>query len=420
MAEAHRREWGFVLAATVRRTRDLDLAEECVQEAYAQALARWPVDGVPDRPAAWLTTVARRRAVDQQRRDATLRGFLPLLVEDKAVDEQSLVDQDAGAEFADDRLRLIFTCCHPALALESQVALTLRLLCGLTTREVARAFLVGETTMGARLTRAKRKISAARIPYRVPSTEQLPARIEAVLSVVHLLFTTGHAAPEGSDLVRSDLTARALDLARLLHVLLPDDADVAGLLALILVTDARRATRTTSDGRLLPLAEQDRSRWDGGAINEGVALVRQAISGGHPGRYALQAAIAAVHAEAPTYGETDWSEIVGLYDVLLRIWPSPVVALNRAVALGMASGPADGLAALDQLNGEPLLARYGYFPAARAHFLFELGRGAQAAAAYEQAIDLTENAVQRAFLIRRRQEVLDTPTARKSFFSIDE
>jgi RNA polymerase sigma factor (sigma-70 family) len=384
----------------VRVTRDLDLAEECVQDAYAAALTHWAGDGVPKRPGAWLSTVARRRALDLLRREATLRRFLPLLVEDESTEHAAIEPQ-----FPDDRLRLICTCCHPALAVEAQVALTLRLLCGLTTGEVARAFLVSEATMAARITRAKKKIAAARIPYRVPSPAQLPERIDAVLGVVHLLFTTGHAAPAGADLVRVELTERALDLARMLHLLLPDDADVMGLLALILVTDARRSSRLGPDGRFVPLADQDRSQWDGASIAEGIALVRRAISVRPPGRYALQAAIAAVHAEAPSYDDTDWPEIVGLYDVLLRIWPSPIVALNRGVAVGLATGAGAGLAALDALAGEPQLAGYGYFPAARAYFLRLLGRIDEARLAYQEALLLTNNAVERSFLAERLDQL---------------
>jgi len=391
-----------VLAATVRVTRDLDLAEECVQDAYARALTDWAERGVPAKPGGWLTTVARRRALDLLRREATLRRALPLLVEDEAVTETG---SDSPDDLPDDRLRLICTCCHPALAVEAQVALTLRLLCGLTTAEVARAFLVSEPTMAARITRAKKKIATARIPYRVPSTEDLPARIDAVLTVVHLLFTTGHTAPAGAELVRRDLVERALDLARLLHALLPADPDVAGLLALILLTDARRDTRVAADGRLLLLAEQDRTRWDRAEIAEGLALVRQAVTGRPPGRYALQAAIAAVHAGAPSYQATDWSEVVRLYDRLAQLWPSPVVAFNRAVAVGLARGPSAGLAALDVLGAEPQLAGYGYLPAARAHFLQELGRHAEARSAYEEAILLTENAVERAFLAGRLERL---------------
>jgi RNA polymerase sigma-70 factor (ECF subfamily) len=387
-----------VLAATVRVTRDLDLAEECVQDAYARALTSWATDGLPARPGAWLTTVARRRALDLLRRETVLRRSLPLLVEDDVEEPPDMVDVD---DIPDDRLRLICTCCHPALATEAQVALTLRLLCGLTTAEVARAFLVSEPTMAARLTRAKKKIANARIPYRVPPAAELPERIDAVLTVVHLLFTTGHAAPAGADLVRRDLVERARDLARMLRGLLPDSADVAGLLALILLTDARRATRVGADGRLVLLEEQDRSQWDRAAIAEGTALVREALRRRPPSRFALQAAIAAVHAEARRWEDTDWGEVVALYDVLSDVWPSPVVALNRAVAVGMAAGPEAGLAAVDALRDEPQLAGYGYTSAARADFLRRLGRHDEARAAYEEALMLTENEVERAFLADR-------------------
>jgi len=402
VAEAHRREWGFVLAATVRATRDLDLAEECVQDAYAQALSTWGPRGVPANPGAWLTTVARRRAVDLQRREERLRRTLPLLLDDRVVPGPDDAEEE---DVPDDRLRLIFTCCHPAIAVEAQVALTLRLLCGLTTAEVARAFLVTEPTMAARITRAKKKIAAARIPYRVPPAEELPARIEAVLTVVHLLFTTGQTAPAGDDLVRRDLVERSLDLARMLRTLLATDADVAGLLALILLTDARRATRVAEDGRLLLLEDQDRSRWDRQAISEGVALVREALHRRPPGRYALMAAIAAVHAEAPSWSETDWGEVLALYDLLVGIWPSPVVALNRAVALGLARGPEAGLRAVDALAGEPQLAGYAYLAAARADFLRRLGRVEEARAAYRGALELTENGIERDFLASRLRQL---------------
>jgi RNA polymerase sigma-70 factor (ECF subfamily) len=395
VADAHRREWARVLAATVRVTRDLDLAEECVQEAYARALTVWEA-GVPGNPGAWLTTAARNRALDELRRSATLRGKLPLLVEPEG-------DPGSGetSPFPDDRLRLVFTCCHPALAQEAQVALTLRLLCGLTTAEVARAFLVPEATMAARITRAKKKIAAARIPYAVPPAADLPARVDAVLTVVHLLFTTGHTAASGPALRRADLVERALDLARMLRVLLPEDADVAGLLALVLLTDARRETRVGPDGRLLLLEEQDRSRWDAAAIAEGVALVREALRRRPPGRFALQAAIAAVHAGAPRWEDTDWREVVALYDLLRDRWPSPVVSLNRAVAVGLSEGPAAGLAQLERLADEPQLARYGYLAAARADFLRRLGRLDEARLAYEEALLLTENEVERRFLTER-------------------
>jgi RNA polymerase sigma factor (sigma-70 family) len=396
VAEAHRREWAFVLAATVRVTRDLDVAEECVQDAYAQALSSWPGAGVPAKPGAWLTTVARRRALDVIRRDAVLRRRLPLLVQDDP--EPFPEPPDA---IPDDRLRLICTCCHPALSAEAQVALTLRLICGLSTGDVARAFLVSEATMAARITRAKKKIAGAHIPYRVPSATDLPGRVDAILAVVHLVFTTGHTAPRGDELVRRDLAERSLDLARMLRALLPGNADVAGLLALILLTDARRATRTGADGTLLRLADQDRGAWDRAAIGEGVELVHEALRSRPPGRYALQAAIAAVHAEAPSWDATDWAEVVALYELLTQIWPSPVVALNRAVAVGFARGPAAGLAELDRLGAEPQLAGYGYLPAARAEFLQQLGRDAAARLSYEESLMLTENAVERQFLLGR-------------------
>lgn len=386
----------------MRITRDLDLAEECVQDAFARALTAW-VDGVPAKPGAWLTTVARNRAVDLLRRDEKLRRQLPLLV----LDEMS-PDPDESTYLLDDRLRLVFTCCHPALALEARVALTLRLLCGLSTAEVARAFLVSEPTMAARITRAKKKISQAQIPYRVPGPEELPERIEAVLTVLHLLFTTGHTAPSGDQLVRNDLVTHALDLCRLVNLLLPT-AEGTGLLALMVLTDTRRMTRTAADGRLLLLEEQDRTQWDHDAIAEGVRLVRQALQADPPGKYALQAAIAAVHADANTWEQTDWSEIVALYALLQLRWPSPVVAFNRAVAIGMTSGPETGLAALDALSNEPVLSTYSYFPAARADFLRRLGRDEQAITAYSEALLLTENTVERAFLESRLRSLRRRP-----------
>jgi RNA polymerase sigma-70 factor (ECF subfamily) len=388
-----------VLAATVRVTRDLDLAEECVQEAFAAALTDWARSGIPSRPGAWLTTAARRRALNVVRHRGVEARYLPLLVEEDTVagPDASIGDEE-GMPIPDDRLRLVVTCCHPALDRPAQVALTLRLLCGLSTAEVARAFLVSEPTMAARITRAKKKIAVARIPYRVPPAAELPARVDAMLSVVHLLFTTGHTVPAGDELVRRDLVERSMDLCRMLRRLLPRDPAVAGLLALLLLIDARRETRTTSDGRLLLLEEQDRARWDRAAIDEGVSLVREALRARPPSRYALQAAIAAVHAESPRWQDTDWREVVALYDVLVRLWPSPVVALNRAVAVGFACGPAAGLAALDELSAEPQLAGYGYLPAARADFLRRLGRVDEAREAYGEALLLTENAVERAFL----------------------
>lgn len=407
VADAHRREWAFVLAAAVRVTRDLDVAEECVQDAYAQALRTWGEHGVPRKPAAWLTTTARRRALDLYRRDMRLRRVLPLLVADDVVPGADVtVDEMVGAPISDDRLRLICTCCHPALDRPSQLALTLRLVGGLTTAEVARAFLVSESTMAARITRAKKKIATARIPYRVPAVDELPARMAAVLAVVNLIFTTGHAPPTSRELVRVDLVERATDLARMLHSLQPEDAEVTGLLALILLTDARRPTRLSATGDLVLLEDQDRSGWDRALIGEGTALVRAAlISASPPGPYAVQAAIAAVHAEAPSWAETDWAEIVGLYDLLYRLWPSPVVALNRAAALGFWRGPAVGLGALDALADEPRLAAYPYLAAARADFLLRLGRRDEARLAYAEALLLNENSVERAHLAARLSAV---------------
>jgi RNA polymerase sigma-70 factor (ECF subfamily) len=384
-----------VLAATVRVTRDLGLAEECTQDAYTHALSAWATGGIPERPGAWLTTVARNRAVDALRRESVWRRTLPLLV----------MEEPVAGPAEDDLLRLIFTCCHPALAAEAQVALTLRLLCGLSTTEVARAFLVPQATMAARITRAKKKIAAARIPYRVPGPDELGERVDAVLAVLHLVFSTGHTAPVGAALTRRDLVHAALDLTRMLHRLLPAHAEVTGLLALLLLTDARRDTRVAADGRLLLLADQDRSRWDAARIAEGTALLAEALRAAEPSRYAVQAAIAAVHVEAPSWAETDFAEIVGLYDVLRRLWPSPVVELNRAVALGERDGPQAGLDALTPLLDEPALATYGYLSAARADFLRRLGRRAEAAGAYEEALALTDNDVERAFLTERLAEV---------------
>ena len=305
----------------------------------------------------------------------------------------------------DDRLRLVFTCCHPALSRDAQVALTLRLVCGLSTAEVARAFLVPEATMAARITRAKKKIAAARIPYRVPSPDQLAERTGAVLEVVHLVFTTGHTAPAGTRLVRRDLVDSALNLARMLHLLMPNDVEVSALLALMLLIDARAETRLSGTGRLLLLSEQDRTRWDRRLIEEGVRLLTDALRRRPPTRYAVEAAIAAVHAEAPTWQDTDWTEIVGLYDVLLRLWPSPVVELNRAVAVGLRDGPQAGLDALAPLSDEPALATYGYLSAARADFQRQLRHWAPAAEAYEEALLLSDNDATRSFLTERLAEV---------------
>ena len=418
VADAHRREWAFVLAATARVARDIDVAEECVQDAYVAALDAWSRQGVPRNPGAWLTTAARHRALDVQRRDRTLRSKLPLLIEpgSPAVTLSQPADDPAAAGLAadgqddaipDDRLRLVFTCCHPALAREAQVALTLRLVCGLATAEIAQAFLVPEPTMAARVTRAKKKISAARIPYRVPGPAELPDRLDAVLTVIHLLYTTGHTAPAGPDLVRAELVERAIGLARMVCELMPDEREARGLLALLLLTDARRATRSAVDGRLLLLEEQDRSRWDRAAIAEGAGLVTGGLRGrpGRPGRFLLQAAIAAVHAEAPSYADTDWPQLLRLYDELLNAWPTPVVALNRAVAHAMTDGPEAGLADIEAIDRDGRLAGYRYLPAARADLLRRLGRLQDAAEAYRTALGLTENAAEQAFLARRIAEV---------------
>jgi RNA polymerase sigma-70 factor (ECF subfamily) len=403
IADAHRSEWAFVLAATVRVTADLDLAEECVQAAFAKALVAWGPGGIPTRPGAWLTTTARNLAIDQLRRETVLRRHLPLLVEDE-IAPPSIWGK--AHQIEDDRLRLIFTCCHPSLAIAAQVGLTLRFVCGLTTREVARAFLVSEATMAARLTRAKKKITQARIPYRTPTLDELEERITAVLEVVHLVFTTGHASPMGEELVRNDLVEQGLLLARMLRDLLPDDAGVAGLLALLLLTDARRAARLV-DGRLVLLADQDRSAWDPAAIAEGTSLAEVALRGSPHGTYALMAVIAAIHDNAPSWEATDFAAIVANYDTLVRAWPSPVVALNRAVAIGFAEGPEAGLRALEPLALEPLLASYPYFPAARADFSRRVGDLCSARLFYEEALMLTSNDVERAHLEQQLAQIGD-------------
>jgi len=383
-----------VLAATIRITRDFDVAEECVQDAFARALATWGHQGIPTNPGAWLTTVARRRAIDVgRRRDVAIRSQRFLVVEPAGA-ESVVVDGD----FEDDRLRLIFTCCHPSLATDAQVALALRMLCGLSTTEVAKAFLVKESAMAARITRAKKKIALARIPYRVPQRSELRGRIDAVLLVIHLLFTTGHTSPTGENLSQVDLVERASDLARMLHELLPDDAEVTSLLALILLTDSRRGARVGPNGEFLKLADQDRSKWHRDSIDEGLVLVGESIRRGRPGRFTLMAAIAAVHSSASHWDETDWAEIVGLYDLLLDAWPSPVVALNRAVALSFAEGPLAGLVELDALSAEPQLSTYPYLAAARGDCLERLDRFVEAREAFEEAAMLTENLVERDFL----------------------
>jgi len=410
VVDAHRREWAFVLAATARVAGDLDLAEECVQDAYVAALDAWARDGVPRKPGAWLTATAKRKALDVLRRERVFRSKMPLLVEPAEVE----MDETEEDVVPDDRLRLIFTCCHPALAREAQVALTLRLVCGVGTGDIARAFLVSEPTMAARVTRAKKKISAARIPYRVPGASELPERLDAVLTVIHLLYTTGHTAPSGTELVRADLVDRALSLTRMLLALMPDEPEVRGLLALLLVTDARRATRTDPEGRLLVLEDQDRSAWDRAAIAEGHRLVVDAFRTGRVGRYALQAAIASLHATAGSYASTDWPQVLGLYDELLKVWPSPVVVLNRAVAVSMVRGPDAALDEIEILARDGRLAGYHYLPAVRADLLRRLGRHRESAAAYRAALDLADNEAERDFLAARLAEAVDSGADRSS------
>ena len=410
VADAYRAEWAFVLAATARTTRDLDLAEECAAEAFTIALVSWVRDGIPRSPGAWLTTTARRRAVDQLRRDKTLRAKLPLLIDPETRTSHdatsSPADGTAGGEeeddvITDDRLRLVFTCCHPALAREAQVALTLRLVCGLSTADIASAFLVSEPTMAARVTRAKKKIAGARIPYRVPEAAELPERLDAVLTVVHLLFTAGHTAPAGGELVRAELVERAVALGRMLTMLMPDEREALGLLALMLITDARRDSRLDESGQLVLLEDQDRSRWDRLQIGQGHELVLAALRGARPGRFTLQAAIAALHGESPSWEDTDWRQILALYDLLVHAWPSPVVALNRCVAVSMVDGPQAALDQLAEIEAGGRLVAYHYLPATRADFLRRLGRAEEAAAAYREALALVGNEAERDFLAGR-------------------
>jgi RNA polymerase sigma-70 factor (ECF subfamily) len=395
---AHRECWSVVLAATVRVTRDLDLAEDCAQEAFVRALRAWPEE-LPDNPAGWLTTVSKRLALDKLRRETTLRRKLPLLVEEPGEVEQPT-----------DPLRLVFTCCHPALARDSQVALTLRLICGLTTREVAAGLLISETTAAARITRAKKKIAAAGIPYRIPADDELASRLDVVLTVVQLVYTAGHVAA-GPELTRADLTGRALELAQLLVRLMPDEPEPQALLGLLLMTQARGDARVSEDGELVLLADQDRSRWDVRLLAEGVSRATAALlKADPPGRFALQAAVAGLHVTAPDWEETNWAQVVRMYDAMLLGWPSPIVALNRAAAQSLVPG-ADLVAVLgelDALGKEPALKAYAYLPATRADVLARLRRPAEAAAAYDAAIALTANGAEQRFLRRRRASL---PTA---------
>ena len=402
VVEAHRREWAAVLAATVCTVRDLDVAEECAQEAFVAAFEAWCRDGIPKSPGAWLTTVAKRRAVDMIRREVTLRTKLPLLIEPAQSDEEivrgELIQTGSRDVVQDERLRLIFLCCHPALAPEAQMALTLRLVCGMSTEDIARLFLVSDTTMGARLTRAKQKISTARIPLRMPTESEMPDRLRAVLGVIYLLFTMGHTAASGSSLMRPELVDEAMHLTTVLQDLMPDEREVRGLLALLLVTDARRTTRVDADGAPVSLEDQDRSRWDVLAIARANELVAEGLRSARPGRYTLQAAIALVHASAPSFDDTDWMEIVRLYDLLLESWPSPIVALNRAVAVAQLDGPDVALILVEELEGEPRLADYHYLPAIKADLLRRLGREDEALAEGQRALGLVRNDAERAFL----------------------
>jgi RNA polymerase sigma-70 factor, ECF subfamily len=398
---AFREERATVLATLIRHVGDFQLAEDAVQDAFAAAVATWPRDGVPSNPGAWITTAARRRAIDRLRRTRSLADRTDRLAELARLDAQEHPAATEESLIADDRLRLIFTCCHPALAMPGRVALTLRMLGGLTTGEVARAFLVSEPTMGKRIVRAKRKIADTRIPYRVPGDDELPDRLDGVLAVVYLIFNEGYAASEGERLVRGELCAEAIRLGRLLCRLMPDESEAWGLSALMLLHDARRFARVDTEGRYAALDEQDRSHWDQGRIGEGLTALERAMRLRRPGQYQLQAAITALHIEASDAETTDWQRIAELYGALARISPSPVVEVNRAAAVGFAAGPAAGLELLEPLLEDAALARYQPLHAAHAELLRRAGDRAGAEYAYERAIELSANTVERSELARR-------------------
>ena len=406
----YRREVGRCTATLIRVLGDVDLAEDAVAEAFAIAAERWPETGVPPNPGAWITTTARNRAIDRLRRESTRTqrhlAAQRLEMPDMEPDDQAdLRDLDALVDVVpDDQLRLMFLCCHPALALDAQVALTLRLLGGLETPELARAFLVPETTMAQRIVRAKRKLRDNHAPYRIPRAAELPDRLHGVMVAVYLVFTEGHRATSGDELVRTDLSAEAIRLGRVLVELMPDEPEAVGLLALLLLTDARRPARLDADGSLVRLADQDRSRWDRTLISEGHELVRACLRRNQPGPFQIQAAIAAVHADAPNAASTDWSQIVSLYDLLHAQRPNPVVAMNRAIAVGELRGAPDGVAELEAIDATQL-ADYQPYHAARADLLARAGRPADAVAAYERALELTTNQAERRFLVDRRAAV---------------